>query len=119
MSAADLPKVGGWLRLDGDLVSVEKVTRTRRRCRPGSTRRDGALVDRTVTFEQIKAARVPESDGKGGSRESLAGLWGRWMQYASPRLRSAAFATKSLKPYAHQDEAVFDHMLPNRACDFC
>ncbi|MBM1169934.1 helicase-related protein [Microvirga arabica] len=34
------------------------------------------------------------------------------MQYASPRLRSAALATRSLKPFAHQDEAVFDHMLP-------
>jgi SNF2 family DNA or RNA helicase len=34
------------------------------------------------------------------------------MQYASPRLRSAALATRSLKQFAHQDEAVFDHMLP-------
>ena len=112
MSAADLPKVGGWLRLDGDLVSVEKVTELDGGADLVVRRGDGALVDRTVTFEQIKAARVPESDGKGGSRESLAGLWGRWMQYATPRLRSAALATKSLKPYAHQDEAVFDHMLP-------
>ena len=65
-----------------------------------------------MTHAQFKAARVPENDGRGVSAVALAGLWGRWMQYTSPRLRSAALATRPLRPYAHQDEAVFDHMLP-------
>jgi SNF2 family DNA or RNA helicase len=65
-----------------------------------------------MTWDQLAAARVPENDGKGLSPQALAGLWGRWMQYTSPRLRSAALATRPLKPFAHQDEAVFDPMLP-------
>ena len=75
--------------------------------RPG-----GALDDRTLSAAELAAARVPENDGQGISKAALAGLWGRWMQYTSPRLRSAALATRPLRPYAHQDEAVFDHMLP-------
>ncbi len=73
---------------------------------------DGRLIDRSVTAAQLADARVPENDGLGDSMKGLAGLWGRWMQYTAPRLRSAALATRPLKPYAHQDEAVFDHMLP-------
>ena len=33
------------------------------------------------------------------------------MQHAVPRIRSAVLATRPLRPYAHQDEAVFTHML--------
>ncbi|MET8008500.1 helicase-related protein [Streptomyces sp. NPDC005271] len=33
------------------------------------------------------------------------------MQHAVPRIRSAVLATRPLKPFAHQDEAVFSHML--------
>ncbi len=75
-------------------------------------RPDGRLDDRTVTHAQFAAARIPENDGRGIAVAALAGLWGRWMQYTSPRLRSAALATRPLRPFAHQDEAVFDHMLP-------
>lgn len=108
----DLPKRGHRLRLDGNLVTVEMATATEAgvdlivRCP------DGALLDRTVTWEQLRSAGVPENDGQGKSGQALAGLWGRWMQYASPRLRSAALATRPIRPFAHQDEAVFDHMLP-------
>ena len=38
-------------------------------------------------------------------------MWGRWMQHAVPRIRSAVLATRPLRPYAHQDEAVFTDML--------
>ena len=34
------------------------------------------------------------------------------MQHAIPRIRSAVLATRPLQPFAHQDEAVFTHMLP-------
>ena len=61
---------------------------------------------------ELAAARVPENDGQGASEAALAGLSGPLEQLRSPRLRSAALATRPLRPYAHQDEAVFDHMLP-------
>src|SRR6516162_199497 len=108
----DLPKRGHRIRLDGNLLTVEMVTATDTGVDLIVRRPDGVLVDRTLTWEQLAAARVPENDGQGLSPQALAGLWGRWMQYTSPRLRSAALATRPLKPFAHQDEAVFDHMLP-------
>jgi superfamily II DNA or RNA helicase len=108
----ELPKRGHRLHLDGDLVTVETAAVADTGVDLIVRRPDGVLTDRTVTWEQLAAARVPENDGQGQPAQALAGLWGRWMQYASPRLRSAALATHPLKPLAHQDEAVFDHMLP-------
>lgn len=106
------PKRGSRLRLGSDLVTVESATATETGIDLIVRRSDGNLADRTITWEQLASAAVPENDGKGEPSRALAGLWGRWMQYASPRLRSAALATRPLKPFAHQDEAVFDHMLP-------
>jgi hypothetical protein len=108
----ELPKRGHRLQLDGDLVTVEIATATDDGADLIVRGPDGVLRDRTVSWEQLVAAGVPENDGQGEPSGALAALWGLWMQYASPRLRSAALATRSLKPYAHQDEAVFDHMLP-------
>ncbi len=108
----DAPKRGQRLKLDDELVAVETATATDTGVDLIVRRPDGSLADRTVTWGQLTAARVPENDGQGRSLQALAGLWGRWMQYASPRLRSAALATRPLRPFAHQDEAVFDHMLP-------
>lgn len=66
----------------------------------------------TLSRPEIEGARQPSNDGEGNSRGAIAGLWASWMEWATPRIRSAATATKPLKPYAHQDEAVFVHMLP-------
>jgi N12 class adenine-specific DNA methylase len=33
------------------------------------------------------------------------------LEHAIPRIRSAVLATRPLRPYAHQDEAVFTYML--------
>ena len=106
------PVRGERIRLDGDLVTVEMATVTESGIDLIVRRPGGGLDDRTMSAAELAAARVPENDGQGSSKEALAGLWGRWMQYTSPRLRSAALATRPLRPYAHQDEAVFDHMLP-------
>jgi hypothetical protein len=66
----------------------------------------------TLSNEEIDAARMPSNDGAGSSTGAVAGLWGKWMEWATPpRIRSAATATKPVKPFAHQDEAVFVHML--------
>ena len=111
MPVEDLPKVGSWLRLDGHLVALEKVSPVDGGFDLVVRHVDGRFSELSLPEAQLKASRVPDDDGKGDSDEALAGLWGRWMQFASPRLRSAALATKSLKPYAHQDEAVFDYML--------
>lgn len=66
----------------------------------------------TLSNDEITAARLPSNDGAGSSAGAVAGLWGEWMEWATPRIRSAATATKPIKPFAHQDEAVFVHMLP-------
>jgi SNF2 family DNA or RNA helicase len=109
---AELPKRGHRLRLDGDLVTVEAATASDDGVDLIVRGHNGMLRDRTVSWEQLAAAGVAENDGQGEPSRALASLWGRWMQYASPRLRSAALATRSLKQLAHQDEAVFDHLLP-------
>jgi superfamily II DNA or RNA helicase len=108
----ELPKRGQKLKLGDELVTVETAFETDVGLDLIVRLSNGQLVDRTVSWEQFTKAGIPENDGRGESDKGLAGLWGRWMQYASPRLRSAALATRPLKPYAHQDEAVFDHMLP-------
>lgn len=112
MSPSDQPQRGDRLELDGHLVTIETASPTDSGFDLIVRRPDGGLLDRTITWEQLAKSRVPENDGKGQPARGLAGLWGRWMQYTSHRLRSAALATRPLKPFAHQDEAVFDHMLP-------
>lgn len=107
-----LPERGDRLRIDGELVIVEVVTATDTGADLILRTSTGSLFDRTATWQQLEKARIPENDGLGDPAKALAGLWGQWMRYTSPRLRSAALATRPLKPFAHQDEAVFDHMLP-------
>lgn len=107
-----LPERGDRLRIDGELVTVEVVTATDTGADLILRTSTGSLLDRTATWQQLEKARIPENDGLGDPAKALAGLWGQWMKYTSPRLRSAALATRPLKPFAHQDEAVFDHMLP-------
>jgi SNF2 family DNA or RNA helicase len=110
--AVQPPTRGERLHLDGELVTVEMASVTESGIDLIVRHSGGELDDRTMSAAQLAAARVPENDGLGSAEAGLAGLWGRWMQYTSPRLRSAALATRPLQPYAHQDEAVFDHMLP-------
>lgn len=73
---------------------------------------DDNLRKHTLTRDDIEASRLAANDGGGSSSGAIAGLWGKWMEWATPRIRSAATATKPLTPYAHQDEAVHVHMLP-------
>ncbi|MGW6159881.1 SNF2-related protein, partial [Streptomyces sp. NPDC055144] len=74
-------------------------------------RSDGTLTDVALNLAELHAAVVPVNDADGDPARALTALWGRWMQYAVPRIRSAVLATRPLRPYAHQDEAVFSHML--------
>lgn len=72
----------------------------------------GELQQTTLTRAEVEEALQPGNDGMGDSASAVAGLWGKWMEWATPRIRSAATATKPVRPYAHQDEAVFVQMLP-------
>ncbi|MBV9161260.1 MAG: DUF3883 domain-containing protein [Pseudonocardiales bacterium] len=64
-----------------------------------------------LSEEELVAGLVLINDRGGDSERALTGLWGRWMQHAVPRIRSAVLATRPLRPYAHQDDAVHSHML--------
>lgn len=106
------PKPGQWLSFDGNHVRVVSCDVTESGVDLVVRDANGTLTDRAVTWDALASATVAENDGQGNPVRALASLWARWMQYISPRLRSASLATRALKPYAHQDEAVFDHMLP-------
>ncbi|TQS21371.1 DUF3883 domain-containing protein [Microbispora sp. KK1-11] len=108
----ELPAKGRQVRVDGALVTV----------RDADWAGDGAIellvIDpegnpRRVLLseQQLVAGLVPANDRGGDPARALAGLWGRWMQHAVPRIRSAVLATRPLRPYAHQDDAVHGHML--------
>ena len=70
------------------------------------------LIEVALSRSELEAARQPANDGHGSSAGAIAALWGKWMEWSTPRIRSAAAASNPIKLYAHQDEAVFVHMLP-------
>lgn len=108
----ELPMKGRQVRVGGALVTV----------RDADWAGDGAIellvLDANghpqrllVSEQQLIAGLVPVNDRGGNPERALTGLWGRWMQHAVPRIRSAVLATRPLRPYAHQDDAVHGHML--------
>ncbi len=96
----------------GEVVEVISVLEERRDRVEVILQGLGGLNKVTLSSKEIDAARQPSNDGQGNSMGALASLWGKWMEWATPRIRSAATATKPVRPFAHQDEAVFVHMLP-------
>jgi superfamily II DNA or RNA helicase len=114
MSAGDqglLPTPGTQIRIDGEMVTVIAAAATVGGADLVVRHRDGTLTDAAVTHADLAAAAVAMNDSGGDSTKALASMWGRWMQHAVPRIRSAVLATRPLHPYAHQDEAVFTYML--------
>lgn len=107
----DLPIPGTQVRVDGEMATVIATTPTGDGADLVIRRSDGTLTDVTLNSAELLASTVPVNDAQGEPARALAALWGRWMQYAVPRIRSAVLATRPLRPYAHQDEAVFSHML--------
>ena len=55
--------------------------------------------------------KVAGLDGSGNGGRAITAVWAGWMGWAIPRIRSAVLATRPLRPYAHQDDAVFGAML--------
>lgn len=103
---------GDRLRWGGQTVEVLTVLASDEERFDLIVRGPDGLKPLTLARSEIETARQPANDGKGISAGAIAALWGKWMEWATPRIRSAATATKPLRPYAHQDEAVFVHMLP-------
>lgn len=106
-----VPEPGTQVMVDGQLVTVLAATPTVVGADLVFRRGDGSLGEASLEAADLSRAHVPVNDAGGDPERALTGLWGRWMQYAVPRIRSAVLATRPLRPFAHQDEAVFTHML--------
>ena len=99
------------VRFEGEIASVvaiESETETGVEC---IVKTSAGYRDAFFGWAQLAAAKVPTHDGHASSPRLLTALWSKWMQHAIPRIRSAVLATKPLRPFAHQDDAVFRHML--------
>ena len=71
---------------------------------------DGSYVPMEVTAAEVIAGREAVQSRIVDPRRALASLYGYWMRSAAEEMRSGAIATKPIRPFAHQDEAV-DRML--------
>jgi hypothetical protein len=64
-----------------------------------------------LTPEQAGRVEVVTEDGAASPEVVLAGLWNEWMLGAVRSARSTVLASTTLKPYPHQMDAVYGHML--------
>ena len=64
-----------------------------------------------LTPEQAGLVRVIAEDGAANPDVVLAGLWNEWMLGSVRSARSTVLASTTLKPYPHQMDAVYGHML--------
>ncbi|WP_152989944.1 hypothetical protein [Frankia sp. ACN1ag] len=64
-----------------------------------------------LSEQRLASGLVPINDRGGDPARALTALWGCGRQHAVPRIRSAVLATRPLRPYAHQNDAVHGHML--------
>lgn len=111
LDVSQLPERGARLLVKGQLVTVIDAVVDEDRVDLVIRGADGKPDDLKLSVAELTESLVVANDGRGNPLAGLAGFWSRWMQYAVPRIRSAVLATRPLRPYAHQDEAVFAHML--------
>ena len=64
-----------------------------------------------LTSEQVERVWSVVEDGAARPEVVLAGLWNEWMLGAVRSARSTVLASTMLKPYPHQMDAVYGHML--------
>jgi superfamily II DNA or RNA helicase len=100
-----LPGAEGW-------VTVTDAFETATGWRVYADTDDGATVRRDLTPEQTRGLEVISEDGSADAACVLAGLWAEWMRAATLSASVTALATTPLRPYAHQDNAVYGVMLP-------
>ncbi len=65
----------------------------------------------SLTHEQATRVRVVREDGAASPEVVLAGFWNEWMLGAVRSARSTVLASTTLRPYPHQMDAVYGHML--------
>ena len=65
----------------------------------------------SLTLAQVERVKVVTEDGSAQPEVVLAGLWNEWMLGAVRSARSTVLASTMLKPYPHQMDAVYGHML--------
>ena len=64
-----------------------------------------------LTAAQAERVEVVAEDGAARPEVMLAGLWGEWMLGAVRSARSTVLSSTTLRPYPHQMDAVYNHML--------
>lgn len=77
----------------------------------GFEREDGSKADIVLSTDQFVGLQPIRPYGGGDPRQGLSILWAYWMRRAASDIRSAALATTPLRPYPHQDDAVYGAML--------
>lgn len=111
----ELPFTRGQRLLLPGKAGIVKV-RTVEQCDEGidlyvANQRSGKIDEVRLTFEEIKEVRVIMEDGAAKPEVVLAGLWNEWMLGAMRSAQSTVLASTPLKPYPHQMDAVYNHML--------
>lgn len=97
--------------VDGELVTVVAASPSGRgyECVVKSPSR--GLLEVFIPGGDIGKHKVAASDGSGDSDRAITAMWAQWMSWAIPRMRSAVLATRPIRPFPHQDDAVFGMML--------
>lgn len=94
------------IRLDGELMTVRSAVETPDGFECVVKTAAGDLREVFIHRSQLAEIRVAAHDGGGDGARALTAVWAKWMQWAIPRIRSAVLATRPLRPYFHQDDAV-------------
>ena len=81
-------------------------------------RADGTSGMMNFSSDAFNLLAPLHTTGSGDPRVSLAGLWGYWIKRVTADIRQTTLATTPLHAYAHQDEAVFEVMLPQPTLRF-
>ncbi len=66
---------------------------------------------KSLTTAETKQVVVLQQDGAASPKRVLAGLWAEWMLDSARSAQSTVLASVPLKPFPHQLEAVYGHML--------
>lgn len=78
----------------------------------------GVIRPMTVGHDAVDNIDVLTEDGNADPASVLAALWSQWMTRAATDGRVSALASSPLKPYAHQNRAVYGAMLPQPVLRF-
>jgi superfamily II DNA or RNA helicase len=73
---------------------------------------NGGLRRVDLRPDDLQSLVVLREDGAGDPAKVIAALWAEWMRAATVDEKASAMPTTSLRPYAHQVEAVYGRMLP-------